>query len=146
LEIVNKGVPNHQLGESMKDFNGHYGREINERLKKVQKHEAYFNTLDYRREKIDQVWTSLKPQLSKNWDSKWFDRSLSLRNEKLRLQVKITMSNEVFVDRKVGKYDFKSDRYLCKTIEEAVVKLEQILTPYFFAVSALNTPQPVLVA
>jgi hypothetical protein len=116
----------------MKAFNGYYSKEVSSSLRSVQKNQAYFDTIAYKKGRIDAEWLKLQPQLSKNWSHIWFDRSLSLKNDKLKLHVKITMNNEVMVDRRVGKFEFKSDKFICKSIEEAIEKFKVVLSPYIY--------------
>ena len=123
----------------MKDFNGYYRKTVTTSLRKVQVNEAYFAVLDYKRERIDAAWSKLKPTLSKNWSPKWFDRSLVVRNDKLGVVLKITMTNEIFMDKRISKFDYKSEKHTFETIDEAILKFESSLLPYKFSPSVAQS-------
>jgi len=130
----------------MKHFNGYYSKEVSSNLRKVQIHSAYFDTIEYRKTQIDAGWKELKPQLSKNWEHIWFDRSISIHNHKLGINIKVSLCNEIFIDRRIGKFEFKSDKYYSKSVDEAVAKMKEVFAPYIYKKQEVDTPQPVLVA
>jgi hypothetical protein len=129
-------------------FNGNHCKQVVSSIERVRIHQAYFDTINYRRGQIDRTWLGIRDSLSKNWSSQWFDRSLCVRNDKLKLIVKITMSNEVFIDKKVGKFDFKSSRFTFESVEEATRKFEEYLSQFVYTKVVLedSPPQPALVA
>jgi len=121
-----------------RNFNNHFDKQVKPHLEKLHQNAACFGSIDRAREKMNQVYETVQPQLSKNWESLWIGRSLLLKNSKLRVTVKMTATNEVFVDRRVGVHDFKSDKYVFKTLEETVEKFQQVLTPFLKPLDAFQ--------
>lgn len=98
---------------------------LNPRVRQLHSNEAYFNS-------FDRCWDVLrscfaKLSLDSSWTSQFSERSMTIKNTKLGCSVKVTCGGEVFLDHKVGKFDFKSEKYQFVDIQQASDKLTEIV-------------------
>lgn len=113
-----------------KNRSPYFEKVVKPHLQKLHANKTYFENIEYARAKMHEAYDSVIPRLKGKWDVCWSERSMHMTNPKLRITVKMTASNEVFVDRKVGVYEFKSDKYSFNTVQETVEKFQQILQQF----------------
>lgn len=64
-------------------------------------------------------------------EMQYADASLTIHNKSRQIAVKVTTGGEVQVERKLSKYEFKSQKFVCSSVEESIEQFVVCFTQQF---------------
>lgn len=82
------------------------------------------------------AWSVIRQQLGQlsmpeHWLRTYHDKSMTFRDQKNRRDIKITLDGHVFHDEPRGKGEYRSEKFVHKTMGEAAAKVLELLGPRF---------------
>jgi hypothetical protein len=81
---------------------------------------------------VDGRWRIIREQvglldLPQGWTRQYANSSLCITNKKRTLFLKITLNAEVYIDRRLSKEEFKSEKFPFESVADAATKMKQLV-------------------
>lgn len=102
----------------------HYDKVIKPTLERLHRVSSYVIGKDYCWDVIRHTLNKMEPQAP--WETLFSSSSLTLKNPKRGITIKVTTGCEVFVDRKIRHLEFKSSKEVLESIEAAADRFRDV--------------------